>query len=85
LSPSTRERLTTDLAIAEGVVAGWGRRDALEEVDLAGAVVAAGFVDAQMHLESRPVGSARVAWPAGTGTCPRRRRPTIAGWRGARE
>jgi adenine deaminase len=52
LSPSTREWVTTDLAIAEGVVAGWGRRDALLEVDLAGAAVTAGFVDAHMHLES---------------------------------
>jgi len=52
LSPSTREWVTTDLAIAEGVVAGWGRRDALVEVDLAGAAVTAGFVDAHMHLES---------------------------------
>jgi len=52
LSPSTREWVTTDLAIAEGVVAGWGRRDALEEVDLAGAAVTAGLVDAHMHLES---------------------------------
>src|SRR5580658_572319 len=50
LSPSTREWVTTDLAIAEGVVAGWGRRDALVEVDLAGAAVTAGFVDAHMHL-----------------------------------
>jgi adenine deaminase len=52
LSPSTREWVTTDLALADGVVAGWGRRDAHEEVDLGGAAVTAGFVDAHMHLES---------------------------------
>jgi adenine deaminase len=52
LSPSTREWVTTDLAIADGVVAGWGRREAREEIDLAGAAVTAGFVDAHMHLES---------------------------------
>jgi adenine deaminase len=52
LSPATREWVTTDLAIAEGVVAGWGRREAVEEVDLAGAAVTAGLVDAHMHLES---------------------------------
>lgn len=52
LSPVTREWITTDLAIADGVVAGWGRRDALETVDVAGAAVVAGFVDAHMHLES---------------------------------
>src|SRR5580704_194484 len=52
LSPSTREWVTTDLAISEGVVAGWGPREAMEEVDLDGAAVTAGFVDAHMHLES---------------------------------
>ena len=52
LSPSTREWVTTDLAIAEGVVAGWGPREAIEEVDLDGAAVTAGLVDAHMHLES---------------------------------
>jgi adenine deaminase len=52
LSPSTREWVTTDLAIADGVVAGWDTRDALEEIDLDGAAVTAGFVDAHMHLES---------------------------------
>ena len=34
LSPSTREWVTTDLAIADGVVAGWGPREAVEEVAL---------------------------------------------------
>jgi adenine deaminase len=52
LSPATREWVTTDLAIADGVVAGWGRRDALTEIDLGGAAVTAGLVDAHMHLES---------------------------------
>ena len=44
--------MTTDLAIAEGVVAGWGPREAVEVVDLDGAAVTAGLVDAHMHLES---------------------------------
>ncbi len=52
LSPSSREWVTTDLAIADGVVAGWGPRDAIEEIDVGGAAVTAGFVDAHMHLES---------------------------------
>ena len=37
LSPITREWVTTDLAIADGVIAGWGRRDALQTVDVGGA------------------------------------------------
>jgi adenine deaminase len=52
LSPSTREWLTTDLAVSDGVVAGWGAREAREVVDLDGAAVTAGLVDANMHLES---------------------------------
>lgn len=52
LCPTTREWVPTDLAIADGVVAGWGRRDALEVVDVGGAALVAGFVDAHMHLES---------------------------------
>jgi len=52
LSPWTREWVATDLAIAEGRVAGWGPRDAVETVDVSGAALVAGFVDAHMHLES---------------------------------
>jgi len=52
LSPSTREWVTTDLAVCDGVVAGWGPREAIDEVDLDGAAVTAGLVDAHMHLES---------------------------------
>lgn len=52
LSPITREWITTELAIADGVIAGWGRREALETVDVGGAALVAGFVDAHMHLES---------------------------------
>ncbi|HVX21842.1 MAG TPA: adenine deaminase [Acidimicrobiales bacterium] len=52
LSPATREWVATDLAVADGVVAGWGPREAAEVVDVAGAALTAGFVDAHMHLES---------------------------------
>ena len=34
------------------MVAGWGPREAAEVVDVAGAAVAPGFIDAHMHLES---------------------------------
>ena len=52
MSPSTREWVITDLAIAGGVVAGWGPREAREVVDVSGAALTAGFVDAHLHLES---------------------------------
>jgi len=50
--PGTREWLDTDLAIADGVIAGLGPRDAHEEVDVAGAALTPAFIDAHMHLES---------------------------------
>jgi adenine deaminase len=52
LAPATREWVTTDLAIADGVVVGWGERDAHEVINVDGASLVAGFVDAHMHLES---------------------------------
>ena len=50
--PGTREWVATDLAIADGTIAGWGPREAHETVDVSGAALTAGFVDAHMHLES---------------------------------
>jgi adenine deaminase len=49
---ATREWIDTSLAIADGVIAGWGSRDALQIVDVDGAALTPGFVDAHMHLES---------------------------------
>ena len=49
---ATREWIDTSLAIADGVIAGWGTRDALETVDVDGAALTPGFIDAHMHLES---------------------------------
>jgi len=48
----TREWIDTSLAIADGFVAGWGERDAVEVVDVDGAALTPGFIDAHMHLES---------------------------------
>lgn len=67
--PGTREWIPTDLAIADGVIAGWGRRDAAEVVDVAGASLTAGFVDPHMHLESTKLWAdefVRAVMPHGT-------------------
>jgi adenine deaminase len=50
--PGTREWVREDLAIADGVVAGWGPREARQIVDVSGAAITPGFIDAHMHLES---------------------------------
>ena len=50
--PGTREWVDTDLAVADGVIAGWGARDAREVADMSGAALTPGFIDAHMHLES---------------------------------
>ncbi len=49
--PGTREWVDTDLAVADGMIAGWGARDAREVVDVSGAALTPGFIDAHMHLE----------------------------------
>jgi adenine deaminase len=49
---TTGEWIDTSLAVAEGVIAGWGERDAHAVLDVAGAALTPGFVDAHMHLES---------------------------------
>ncbi len=51
-SPDTREWIATSLAVADGVIAGWGDRDALEIIEVDGAALTPGFIDAHMHLES---------------------------------
>ncbi len=52
LSTSARAWIDDDLAICDGVVVGWGRREARDEIDVGGAALTPGFVDAHMHLES---------------------------------
>jgi adenine deaminase len=52
LSTSTREWIETSLALADGVIAGWGDREAHTEIDVDGAALTPGFIDAHMHLES---------------------------------
>ena len=52
MCPALAEWIATDLAIADGAIAGWGPREAVETVDVSGAALTAGFIDAHMHLES---------------------------------
>lgn len=51
-SGATREWIETSLAIADGVIAGWGEREAREVLHVDGAALTPGFIDAHMHLES---------------------------------
>jgi adenine deaminase len=51
-STATREWIDSALALADGVVAGWGEREAHETIDVEGAALTPGFIDAHMHLES---------------------------------
>jgi adenine deaminase len=69
LSVFTREWLETDLAIADGYVAGLGDYEGVEEIDAAGRFVVPGLIDAHMHLESPkllPDEFARLVLPLGT-------------------
>ncbi|MGN6429849.1 MAG: adenine deaminase [Gaiellaceae bacterium] len=65
----TREWLETDVAIADGYVAGLGDYSGTEEIDASGRYVVPGFIDAHMHLESPkllPDEFARLVLPLGT-------------------
>ena len=71
LSVFTREWLETDVAIADGYVAGLGDYQGVEEHDASGRWVVPGFVDAHMHLESSKLlvdEFARLVLPFGTTT-----------------
>jgi adenine deaminase len=52
LSVFTKEWLDVDVAIKDGHVVGLGRYDGREKIDVAGAYLVPGFIDAHMHLES---------------------------------
>jgi len=69
LSVFTREWLDTDLAVADGYVAGLGDYEGREELDATGRFVVPGLIDAHMHLESPkllPDELARLMLPLGT-------------------
>jgi adenine deaminase len=52
LAVATHEWLPTSLAVADGMIVGWGEREAREVVDVDGAALTPGFVDAHVHVES---------------------------------
>lgn len=67
----TDELCQGDIAVAEGLVVGMGDYEGIEEVDVSGKIVAPGFIDAHIHLESSlvsPASFARAVIPHGTTT-----------------
>jgi adenine deaminase len=65
----TREWLETDVAVADGYVAGLGEYEGRETIDASGRYVVPGFIDAHMHLESSKLlvdEFARLVLPLGT-------------------
>ncbi len=60
-----------DIAVVGGLVVGMGEYSGLQEVDVSGRIVAPGFLDAHIHLESSlvsPYSFARAVVPHGTTT-----------------
>ena len=69
LSVFTKEWLDVDVAIKDGHVVGLGRYQGRERIDVAGAFVVPGFIDAHMHIESSKLTVdefARAVLPHGT-------------------
>lgn len=52
LSVFTKEWLEVDVAIVDGHVVGLGRYEGRERIDVSGAYLVPGFIDAHMHIES---------------------------------
>ena len=48
----TNELSQGDIAVKNGVIAGIGHYDGVEELDMQGKIVAPGLIDAHIHLES---------------------------------
>ncbi len=67
----TGELDSTSVAVFDGVVVGFGERQANETVELDGGILAPGFIDGHFHLESSlltPAEFARAVLPHGTTT-----------------
>jgi len=52
LSVFTKEWLEVDVAIVDGHIVGLGRYEGRERIDVSGAFLVPGFIDAHMHIES---------------------------------
>src|SRR5260370_1620153 len=69
LSVVTKEWLDVDVAIKDGHVVGLGRYQGRERMDVSGAYLVPGFIDAHMHIESSKLTAdefARAGVPHGT-------------------
>jgi len=67
----TGEMTSTSVAVFDGVVVGFGERQANEVVELDGGILSPGFIDGHFHLESSlliPAEFARAVLPHGTTT-----------------
>ena len=65
----TNEIIISDIAIADGIIAGIGNYSGMEEIDAEGAYVCPGFIDSHLHIESSFVAPAefmRSVIPHGT-------------------
>ncbi len=51
-STATLEWVKTSIAISDGIIVGWGERNARSVIDVTGKYLIPGFIDAHMHLES---------------------------------
>jgi adenine deaminase len=71
VSVFTGELASTSVAVFDGVVVGFGERQANEVVELDGGILSPGFIDGHFHLESSlliPAEFARAVLPHGTTT-----------------
>jgi adenine deaminase len=71
LSVFTKEWLEADVAVKDGHVVGLGRYEGHERIDVAGAYLVPGFIDAHVHIESSKLmvdEFARAVLPQGTTT-----------------
>ena len=65
----TLEWIKADLAICDGIIAGWGNYTGIEEIDCRDKYITPGFIDTHVHIESSmlsPDEFVRAILPAGT-------------------